>query len=184
MFLKIEEKHTDTLTQKHIISSNFAYLMANTTNDDFFENLYLNMQYLTSYLIDAELISINDLKSILEKQIETGINPTYSVINVFKGEDLIKPFKVFQLSNLIHYLDVVFYQKPPIIRAFKLNKFFYKNSIEKIFNAFFNIHKNKYFHTENYCLKLFEMKAIIVNSIENIIYSKDREIHYLAGEQI
>lgn len=187
MFKEIEIPKTDTLTLKHLVIANFGYLLANTINKDVIDKIDLNMQYLTTYLIESNLISSVELKEIVNEQTNFKLTNGYTVINMFKGDELIRPYVLFQLSNLTSNLNKLFFHDKSTSKMFKIKKLFKKNSnrktIEEIYNSFFNIHKEKNIHSENYYSKIIQIQNLIYTTIDNTDTSCEKQLIFYIDDE-
>lgn len=187
MFKKIEIPKTDSLTLKHLVIANFGYLLANTINKDVVDKIDLNMQYLTAYLIESNLISSLELKEIVNEQTNFKLTNGYTVINMFKGDELIRPYVLFQLSNLTSNLNKLFFKDTRTSKLFKIKNLFKKNShikiIEDIYTSFFNIHKEKNIHSENYSSKIIQIQNLICSTIDTIDTTNEKELIFYIDDE-
>lgn len=181
MFKKIEIPKTDSLTLKHLVIANFGYLLANTINKDVVDKIDLNMQYLTAYLIESNLISSLELKEIVNEQTNFKLTNGYTVINMFKGDELIRPYVLFQLSNLTSNLNKLFFKDTRTSKLFKIKNLFKKNShikiIEDIYTSFFNI------HSENYSSKIIQIQNLICSTIDTIDTTNEKELIFYIDDE-
>ena len=181
MFKKIEIPKTDSLTLKHLVIANFGYLLANTINKDVVDKIDLNMQYLTAYLIESNLISSLELKEIVNEQTNFKLTNGYTVIYMFKGDELIRPYVLFQLSNLTSNLNKLFFKDTRTSKLFKIKNLFKKNShikiIEDIYTSFFNI------HSENYSSKIIQIQNLICSTIDTIDTTNEKELIFYIDDE-
>lgn len=184
MFKEIDLSITDSLTTKHLVLSNFGYLIANTVEKDILDKINLNMCYLTSYLIGSEIIKKDELLEIVQKQtIKRLPDSSYGVIKLFKGDELTEPSLLFKLSNLVSHLDkVLFTRKKDFFAFLKSDKWFRKlfsnKHVEEIYISFFDMHKDHYRYLQiDECYELImNVGDMISNVINNIDLSSEK--HY------
>lgn len=184
MFKEIDLDITDSLTAKHLILSNFGYLIANTVEKDILEKINLNMCYLTTYLISSEIIRKDELLEIVQKQtIKRLPDSSYGVIKLYKGDELTEPSLLFKLSNLVSHLDKVLFTRRKDFFAFlKTDKWFRKNfsnkNVEEIYISFFDMHKdhNRYSNIVDSYEQIKVVSEMISNVINNVSLNDDK--HY------
>ncbi len=184
MFKEIDLDITDSLTAKHLILSNFGYLIANTVEKDILEKINLNMCYLTTYLISSEIIRKDELLEIVQKQTINRLpDSSYGVIKLYKGDELTEPSLLFKLSNLVSHLDKVLFTRRKDFFAFlKTDKWFRKNfsnkNVEEIYISFFDMHKdhNRYSNIVDSYEQIKVVSEMISNVINNVSLNDDK--HY------
>lgn len=184
MFKEIDLDITDSLTAKHLILSNFGYLIANTVDKDILEKINLNMCYLTTYLISSEIIRKDELLEIVQKQTVNRLpDSSYGVIKLYKGDELTEPSLLFKLSNLVSHLDKVLFTRRKDFFAFlKTDKWFRKNfsnkNVEEIYISFFDMHKdhNRYSNIVDSYEQIKVINELISNVINNVSLNDDK--HY------
>ncbi len=184
MFKEIDLDITDSLTAKHLILSNFGYLIANTVEKDILEKINLNMCYLTTYLISSEIIRKDELLEIVQKQTINRLpDSSYGVIKLYKGDELTEPSLLFKLSNLVSHLDKVLFTRRKDFFAFlKTDKWFRKNfsnkNVEEIYISFFDMHKdhNRYSNIVDSYEQIKVINELISNVINNVSLNDDK--HY------
>ena len=141
------------------------------------------MKNLTSYLIDSNLVEVNELKGIIESQSDFGITNHYHFLKVFKGDELTEPNLLFQVTNIIKNLASFLFKKNHTINRFiKEDKFFrkrfYLKPICEIYTSYFNIIKfnAQYIDIINKHKSINTIQANLIDAIDFHYHPSEKSI--------